>query len=121
MVSYKRPGGLLAGKPTQGFDGKWYNQYGEPIEFDEKDLKYSERFWSSQPKGMRETFMNNILNAANDGFLGIIISEKEFTEKDKERASAYRVLARQMGLEVGGYILNENARTIVAPIKRVFS
>ena len=34
---FNRPGGSLEGKPVQGLDGKWYNQFGEKIEAPEAE------------------------------------------------------------------------------------
>lgn len=39
-------------------------------------------------------------------------------EKSKQSLSAYRLLAEEMGYEIGSYILNKNAKTIEATITK---
>ena len=114
-----RPGGELYGRPSQDADGKWRNQYGEELSEEEsRDLEYATRFWESQPSGMREAMRENIEIAAQAGSISSFVDPKGISEKDKEKLSAYRVLAKEMGYEVGQYVTNRDSYTAVAPINK---
>jgi len=105
----KRPGGLLVGQPVKGPDGKWHDQFGEEISPDlSKDTEWSAKFWSHQPKGMREVMIENIEAAEGGGRLSIMISSEggDLPDIDKERLSAYRQLVRELGYEVGEFEIN---------------
>lgn len=115
-----RPGGPLVGKPIQGSDGRWYNQFKEEIKFDPKNVKFSDLFWSrNQPTAKREAMMDNIISASGNGLLALIVDHGGITDMDKERLSAYRVLAKQMGYEVGLYRFNPASGNVTALICKV--
>ncbi len=130
MTSYKRPGGPLAGKPVEDYNGVWRNHFGEKIEFDPKDVDYSKRFWlrksiflknENRLQELKEIMMESIASSSKNDFLGVFASSNGPSEEQKEQASAYRVLARQMGFKIGKYTLNEDSYIMIAPIKRVYS
>ena len=116
----KRPGGLFKGKPGEGLNGKWYDPFGKSIVFDHLDLDYSARFWSrSRPKGLREVMIDNIITGEKEGSIGSFVSPDGILESDREKLSAYRVLAQQMGYEVGKFSFNKRAYTALASIRKV--
>ena len=119
MVNQKRPGGTLKGKPVEGLDGKWYDPFGNEIIFDSKDLEYSNRFWShSKPLGLKEVMIEDIITGEKSGSIGSFVSSDGILEDDREKLSAYKVLAQQIGYEVGQFSFNDGAYTALAPIRK---
>lgn len=57
--------------------------------------------------------------ASGYGSISCFVSMTGFDEKDLEKLSAYRVLARELGYEVGHYVLNPREGTASAPISRI--
>src|SRR3989339_183899 len=123
----KRPGGPLVGKPVQGLDGQWYNQFGEKIEDTRrdqprnKDADYAQRFWDKgQPKGFREVMIGNLHNSIkegeNEGVFRCSVSPQGINDTDKEKLSAYRVLANELGYDMGPYQFNANSYIASAKI-----
>jgi hypothetical protein len=117
----KRPGGELHTRPIQGVDGQWQDGYGETIsESEAKDSEYASRFWqNNQSPGLREAMQDNIQSRAESGSFGIFVDSQGITESDKEKLSAYRQLAREMGYEIGPFRFNANSYTATAEIKKV--
>lgn len=84
-----------------------------------KDKKYAKRFWDRQPPGMREVIEGNIRKGvAESGRIGCFVSPRGPDEKDREKLSAYRLLAEKMGYEVGSYSFNKRDYIASAPIKK---
>lgn len=114
-----RPGGPLYGQPVQSVDGVWYDQFGKPFESDrQRDLNYASRFWRRQPPGMKNTMEENIRQAEKAGTFNVFVDRSGITEYDKEKLSAYRELAQQMGYKIGQFQYNERAWTVSAPIEK---
>ena len=123
MPRRKRPGGALRGKPVQGPKGEWYNALGERINYS-VDLAYSRAFWKSfkhkavaqgRYKIMRETIQND---AEKHGQIAILVGP-QITEESKAEMSAYRVLAKKMGYQIGLFTHHKRAHTATAPIKKI--
>jgi len=76
-------------------------------------------FWSrDQPRGKREAIIDNIISASETGLIGCFVNSGGITDYDKERLSAYRILAKQMGYEIGEYKFNPRSGNVTAPIRR---
>lgn len=86
---------------------------------EERDAAYAARFWSNQPEGMREAMVTSIDSAASTGELGLFVDPGGITEKDRQRLSAYRALAKELGYDVGQYTFNPNSYAAIAPISRI--
>ena len=113
-----RPGGPLVERPVQGADGNWYH-YGQMIPKKEAvDLDYAASFWKNQPEGMEQTMMSVIETTAQEGTFWQYVDQEKMTDKDKEKISAYRVLAKQMGYSLGGFTHQSGKPTGHAPIER---
>lgn len=123
----KLPGGELKGQPVQGPDGKWYDQFGEQIEHRQsgvkpeadKDIDYAGRFWARQPKGMREAMEEIIRDAAKDGFISDLVGPGGIDEARKEKLSAYRRLAMELGYEIGKFQFKKGPNIVMAEIKKI--
>jgi hypothetical protein len=131
------PGAPLRMKPVE-INGKYYDplyppklskdvngreEYVGGQEID-KDTAYSMRFWSqNRPRGLRDVMRETIDNAAQTGsfsmFAGAVKGTNELDEASKEKLSAHRIIAKEMGYSIGGFKLNENAGTVVAPITKI--
>jgi hypothetical protein len=116
----KFPGVKLQGRPALRDDGKWYDQFGELLpENAQRDLEYAARFWrGNQPSGLRETMQTNIEHACLHGQLASAVSPHGMTEDDKQKLSAYRVLAGELGYLVGPYKFHKGSGTVTAPITK---
>jgi hypothetical protein len=87
---------------------------------DDKDGEYSKKFWEKgKPEGLREAMIENIISATNTGFIGIFVSLDGYTENDKEKMSAYRVLAKEIGYEIGPYKLDRKTGVASADIRKI--
>jgi hypothetical protein len=114
-----RPGGALVERPVQGSDGNWY-MHGRRIPREEAvDYEYAATFWAKQPKAMERTMMDIIEHAAQEGTFWLFVDQERMTDEDKERISAYRVLAKQMGYRLGGFSHQPGEPTGRAPIERM--
>jgi len=124
-ISPMRPGGELKGVPVQGLDGQWYDIYGKKIS---KDKAFANLFWKKQEqkfknekfvKQLKETMEENIETGyKNSGKLGSFVDPKGITQEDKEKLSAYRLLAEELGYQVGEYKFDSNSFIASAKIDK---
>lgn len=113
----KRPGGELYGKPVQGLDGQWYDKFGSPISEDEE---YARRFWDKgQPKKMRSTMVDILESSIQRGVFSSFVDPSGITEYDKEKLSAYRILAQELGYNMSKFTFNKNSHSATAQISRL--
>lgn len=89
-----------------------------------KDQSYSDDFWSKRhPEGYKEAMMETIKIEITRGIFANFVSGTktsngfELDEESKEKLSAYRILADEMGYVIGPFKYNENAGTVEAEIK----
>jgi len=126
----KRPGGPLQGKPVEGLNGQWYNQFGEKIEdprknqLYDKDVDYAQKFWSKgQPEGLREAMIESIQNSIkdgeNEGVFSIFVNQQGLDENDKMKMSAYRQLAKENGYEISQFQFNAKTHNARAKITKI--
>ncbi len=114
----ERPGGELHTRPIQGSDGQWQDGYGNRIsETEARDIDYATRFWRQQPAGQKQAMQEIIQNQVELGKFSLFVSPSGISEGDEEKLSAYRLLAREMGYEIGSFHFNPNAHTVTAEIK----
>ncbi len=86
---------------------------------EDQDEEYAKRFWKRQPKGMREQMIQNVtVTGANAGFIGAFVDPNGPNEKDKEYMSAQRLLAKELGYEVDGYVFHKVSYTVTAKIRK---
>lgn len=134
----KRPGGEMVGNPKKDSDGQWYNKLGEKISQDEA---YSDLFWERQKKLGNKPELIEKQKAAMAGIIKDCVKpgetvgkfshaieqvggmtqelEKGIPESDKEKLSAYRVLAKELGYEIGLFQKNPENWTVTAEIKKL--
>jgi hypothetical protein len=99
-----------------------------------RDESYAREFWQKQPEGMKEAMQENIKSFISEGVFHSFVEpangksfdesnkdqngKQQLDEKSKQSLSAYRLLAEEMGYEIGSYILKENAKTVEATITK---
>ena len=105
-------------KLFRGLDGKEVYVGGEKL--DKNDV-YAERFWSrDQPKGLKEVMTENIRKATEErGTFTSFVGENGISDTDKEKLSAYRVLARETGYEIGEFAFDKKTGVASAPIRQI--
>lgn len=122
--AHKKLGGELVGKPIEGPDGKWYNQFGEEVSRDEA---FSSMYWGNLRMGgmkekgiqeMQEQMRETLEKAAIEGNLSIFVDRNGLTQNDKEKLSAYRIQAKQFGYEISQFELNKDSGTVTAKISK---
>lgn len=82
------------------------------------DEVYAAKFWARKhPPGLREAMIETIRADAQIGTTVIFVDKSGITEIDKEKLSARRELAKELGFEVGSFAFNKNAFTATATIR----
>jgi len=76
-----------------------------------KDIEYAERYFLNAPNSMRDTIVKIITNAVPTGQVCIFGSID-----NKEKLSAYRVVANEMGIQLGDWLIRNHAGTAIAKI-----
>ena len=103
------------------------DQFGEKISDTEtQDQIYAAKHWESLQsrgndklvEGMRLAMQENIEKAVELGKIGLFVNKDGFDEKDKEKMSAYRQLAKRMGYEIGEWMLRKSDGIATAEIKK---
>ena len=119
----KRPGTSLKGKPIVSLDGvTWYDPFGERILFNPTDLIYADKFWaeltSEKKENQKNIMAQNIIDAEKNGCLEMFVNPSGIVRDDKKRLSAYRVLAQQMGYQVGNFLFNPHLSKATAHLRK---
>ncbi|OHA47750.1 MAG: hypothetical protein A2806_01480 [Candidatus Terrybacteria bacterium RIFCSPHIGHO2_01_FULL_48_17] len=127
----KTPGGPVRERPIQQ-DGKWYH-FGEEVSEERatalnRDHTYARQFWQRmQEEGLSPEQIRNYENAlrgqiqnhAEQGLLLENVSAGELADKDKEKLSALRELASEMGYEVGQFRRGEEPGLMRASLHKI--
>jgi hypothetical protein len=83
------------------------------------DKEYARRYWIRQPPGMREVMERNIKKSATEeGVIYHFVDPQGIKEDDKEKLSAFRILARQMGYDIGQYHFDKHAHVASAKVRK---
>ena len=77
----------------------------------DKDIEYANRFFTTAPKGMKETIAKTIRRSVNNGEVVLFA-----TIKDREKLSAYRVTANEIGIVLGQWLMRSYSGTATARI-----
>jgi hypothetical protein len=96
----------------------------------DRDTQYAEKYWQlraehgDKPKlieGIKQSFRQSILDAANsdEKRLAIFVAAENFSEEERAKISAYRVLAKELGYEIGPYKISKGSGTAMAEIKKL--
>jgi hypothetical protein len=135
-----RPGGPLRMRPVE-IQGKYYDPYHPPKLYQtpegkqeyrggkalDKDEAYSMMFWvKDKPEGLKEAMASSVEIAVGSGeFSSFVGATKgpdgkfELEQDSKEKLSAYRLIAREKGYQIGSFKYHENAGTVTAPIAKL--
>ncbi|MEK7571064.1 MAG: hypothetical protein AAB553_02210 [Patescibacteria group bacterium] len=108
-------------------DGKFFDPANSDRELtkDESDRMYSAAYWYENretiPYGLRDQMISNIRSAGEpggNGQIGTFVDPEGITEKDRMKMSAYKVLAEELGYEVGEYTHHQKTHNVNAPISK---
>lgn len=85
-----------------------------------EDQQYAQRWLSSRAPGTVQAIKQNIEQAAATGEISLFVDINGITDEDKGRLSAYRVIANQIGFEIGQwrYDRSKGTGSAHAPIAR---
>jgi len=123
--SSKRPGGPLKSRFIQGLGGEWRDPFGKRVTHPLvlRDLGYHAGFWERHaglPEKtlveMRKAMLESIEKALAAGSISIFVGPK-LSDEAREKLSAYKILARENGYEIGLFRHSKSAHTATAPIR----
>ena len=80
------------------------------------DQQHADTYFATAPKGMLETMQGIIGKHIDKGTIGIFASMDGYTDSDKAKLSAYRVVASEMGITIGPWVLNRETGVARATI-----
>ena len=70
------------------------------------DKQHADNYFATAPKGMLDTMQAIIRMSVTKGSIGMFADMSGYTDSDKDKLSAYRVVASDMGITIGQWILN---------------
>ena len=80
------------------------------------DKQHADNYFATAPKGMLDTMQGIIRKHIDKGTIGIFASMDGYTDSDKNKLSAYRVVASDMGITIGQWVLNRKTGVARATI-----
>ena len=80
------------------------------------DKRHADNYFATAPKGMLTTMQSIIRKSVVQGWFGMFADMGGYTDKDKNKMSAYRVVAADMGITIGPFILNRETGVARATI-----
>ena len=80
------------------------------------DKHYADKYFATAPKGMLDTMQSIIRKSIDKGTIRIFASMDGYTDSDKAKLSAYRVVAANMGITIGQWVLNRETGVARAAI-----
>jgi len=93
-----------------------------------RDDAYSIMFWNKErSKGLKDAMKGILEDASKQGYFSITVGELkkdkdgnyELGQENKEKLAAYRVLAREMGYDIGTYEYKEKAWVVKATMTKI--
>lgn len=114
-------------------DGYTKNKESQPEKEKSQDEIFAGRFWERQrdtgrskeligkfrdrlKEQIKEMIQNSPVEEGKQ-FIKIFVTREGITEEDKEKLSAYRLLAKEFGYEIGAFNLNRKTGVATAEIK----
>ena len=70
------------------------------------DKQHADNYFATAPKGMLDTMQGIIRKSVAKGTIGMFADMSGYTDSDKNKLSAYRVVASDMGITIGQWVLN---------------
>ena len=80
------------------------------------DKQHADNYFATAPKGMLPVMRKIIRDSVARGWIGTFANMGGYEDKDKNKMSAYRVLAASMGITVGQWVLNRETGVARATI-----
>lgn len=135
----KLPGQPLEQAPIE-IDGRFYDPFNPPKQYYGKegqmlfkggeeitrDEAYSKMFWrhKGHVKGLREAMIDSLKSSISEGIIGVFVGveerdyKTELIQESREKLSAYRVLAKELGYEIGPYTFHKDSGSVVAKMTK---
>jgi len=109
---------VYTGKPIQRSDGQWFDAYGKKMT---KDEAYSSMFWSKYADSdlctrMQDSMTEILKSSFDKGMFNLFVSKSGIEQEDKERISAFRILANKSGYNLGELKFNPKSYTVSGKI-----
>jgi hypothetical protein len=76
------------------------------------DKQFADEFFLNSPSGMKQVMIKIIEKSVPTGRIAMAANMGEFTDKDKRKLSAYRVLAADMGYTIGKWGLTKSGTAL---------
>jgi hypothetical protein len=80
------------------------------------DKQHADNYFATAPKGMLDTMQSIIRDSLVRGWFGIFACMDGYEDRDKNKMSAYRVVAADMGITIGSFVLNRETGVARATI-----
>ena len=80
------------------------------------DKQHADNYFATAPKGMLPVMQKIIRDSVVRGWIGTFADMGGYTDKDKNKMSAYRVVAADMGITIGPFVLNRETGVARATI-----
>lgn len=86
-----------------------------------KDKDDAAKFWSNHDAAMRESMVKVLEEAmkTDPPLIYVHIDAEGFSEQNRQKLAAYRVLAEEMGWEIGAFDINSIAHTVSGPMRKL--
>ena len=78
----------------------------------EDDKQFADEFFLNSPSGMKQVMIKIIEKSVLTGRIAMAANMGKFTDKDKRKLSAYRVLAADMGYTIGKWGLTKSGTAL---------
>ena len=78
----------------------------------EADKQFADEFFLNSPSGMKQVMIKIIEKSVPTGRIAMAANMGKFTDKDKRKLSAYRVLAADMGYTIGKWGLTKSGTAL---------
>ena len=82
------------------------------------DKQHADNYFATAPKGMLDTMQGIIRKSVAKGTIGMFADMSGYTDSDKNKLSAYRVVASDMSITIGQWVLNRETGVARASVTR---
>jgi hypothetical protein len=86
-----------------------------------KDKEDARKFWIENDANMRLSMIKILEDAkkTDPPLIYVQIDQEGLTEKNIQKLAAYRLLAEEMGWEIGSFDVNSISHTVSAPMRQL--
>jgi uncharacterized membrane-anchored protein len=123
QYKFDRERGVAIAELVKDADAEYAERYWQYMRdtYKFKNQEAYEKFVQSTKEQMKYQLEKSVDSESGEGTFNLMVDSSGITEHDKQRISAFRVIAREMGYGIEKFSFNENSGTATAPIKRLRS